>query len=32
MKAKKFIFAFALGILIQAGIYLYLDQVLFAPA
>lgn len=32
MKARKFIFAFAIGIAIQAGIYVYLDQVLFAPA
>lgn len=31
MKARKFILAFAVGIAIQAGIYLYLDQIVFAP-
>ena len=31
MKFRKFIGVFVLGIAVQAGIYIYLDQVLFAP-
>lgn len=32
MKARKLILAFTVGIALQASVYLYLDQVLFAPA
>ena len=32
MKARKLILAFTVGIALQAAVYLYLDQVLFAPA